>query len=131
MEKAEEWFNYGIELAKEFGPKLLTAILIYLIGTWIIKKIVGAARKMMAKSKYDESLQRFLLNLFSWYVREEGGENRAASKGENRAASQAANEDAKETGVGKLKLSNDIKVNYLLPLYIILVILILYERNSN
>ncbi len=59
MEKAEEWFNYGIELAKEFGPKLITAILIYIVGSWIIKKIAGAARKMMAKSKYDESLQRF------------------------------------------------------------------------
>lgn len=66
MEKAEEWFNYGIELAKEFGPKLLTAILIYIVGSWIIKRIVGAARKTMAKSKYDESLQKFLLNLISW-----------------------------------------------------------------
>jgi len=69
MEIAEEWFNYGIELAKEFGPKLLTAILIYIVGSWIIKKIVSAARKMMAKSKYDESLQRFLLNLISWSLK--------------------------------------------------------------
>ena len=69
MEKATEWFNYGLELAKEFGPKLLTAILIFLIGTWVIKKIIGATRKMMAKSNYDESLQRFLLNLISWALR--------------------------------------------------------------
>ncbi|MBD1261167.1 mechanosensitive ion channel [Maribacter polysiphoniae] len=69
MEKATEWFNYGIALAKEFGPKLLTAIIIYIIGSWVIKKIVGAARKMMAKSNYDESLQGFLLNLISWALR--------------------------------------------------------------
>ncbi|MCP4976693.1 MAG: mechanosensitive ion channel [Maribacter sp.] len=69
MEKAEAWFKYGIELAKEFGPKLLAAILIYIIGSWIIKKIVGAARKRMAKSKYDESLQKFLLNLISWALK--------------------------------------------------------------
>ncbi|MBT8297616.1 MAG: mechanosensitive ion channel [Maribacter sp.] len=69
MEKAQEWFNYGIELAKEFGPKLLTAILIYIVGSWVIKRIVRATRKMMAKSKYDESLQRFLLNLISWMLR--------------------------------------------------------------
>ena len=56
MEKAEEWFNYGIELAKEFGPKLIAAIILYIVGSWIIKKIVGAARKMMTKSNYDESL---------------------------------------------------------------------------
>ncbi|TXN35384.1 mechanosensitive ion channel [Flagellimonas hymeniacidonis] len=66
MEKAQEWMNYGLELAKEFGPKLITAILIYIIGSWIIKKIVKATGKVMSKSKYDESLRRFLLNLISW-----------------------------------------------------------------
>ena len=69
MEKAQEWFNYGIELAKEFGPRLLTAILIYIVGAWIIKKIIGATRKAMSKGSYDESLQRFLLNLISWALK--------------------------------------------------------------
>ncbi len=66
MEKAQEWFNYGIELAKEFGPKLVTAILIYIFGSWVIKRLIGSMKKVMAKSKYDESLQNFLLNLVSW-----------------------------------------------------------------
>jgi len=69
MEKAQEWINYGLDLAKEFGPKLLTAILIYIVGSWIIKKISGALKKVMAKSKYDESLQKFLLNLLSWALK--------------------------------------------------------------
>lgn len=69
MEKAQEWINYGLDLAKEFGPKLLTAILIYIVGSWIVKKIIGALRKVMAKSKYDESLQKFLLNLTSWTLK--------------------------------------------------------------
>lgn len=69
MEKAEEWFNYAIELSKEFGPKLVAGIIIYLIGAWVIKKLVGSARRMMSKSSYDASLQRFLLNLISWALR--------------------------------------------------------------
>lgn len=69
MEKAEEWFNYGIELAKEYGPKLVTAILIYLIGSWVIKKLIKTAKQVMAKSKYDESLQKFLLSLLSWALK--------------------------------------------------------------
>ncbi|MDC6384864.1 mechanosensitive ion channel family protein [Flagellimonas taeanensis] len=69
MEKAEEWMNYGLELVKEFGPKLITALLIYLVGIWVIKRITGGTRKMMSKSKYDESLQKFLLNLFSWALK--------------------------------------------------------------
>lgn len=69
MEKAQEWFNYGIELAKEFGPKLITAILIYSIGSWVIKKLINSIRQVMSKSKYDESLQKFLLNLTTWTLK--------------------------------------------------------------
>ncbi len=66
MEKAQEWFNYGVELAKEFGPKLITAILIYSVGSWLIKKLIKTVGKMMEKNRYDDSLQKFLLNLVSW-----------------------------------------------------------------
>ena len=69
MEKAQEWINYAIELAKEFGPKLITAILIYLVGSWVIKRIINVARKGMAKSSYEESLQKFLLNMVSWTLK--------------------------------------------------------------
>ncbi len=69
MEKAQEWLNYGIELAKEFGPRLITAILIYIVGSWIIKRIIGATKKVMSKGSYDESLQRFLLNLIGWSLK--------------------------------------------------------------
>lgn len=69
MEKAEEWINYGLDLAKEFGPKLITAILIYIVGMWLIKKIIKGTRKVMSKSSYEESLQRFLLNMLSWALK--------------------------------------------------------------
>ncbi|MDC6365027.1 MULTISPECIES: mechanosensitive ion channel family protein [Flavobacteriaceae] len=69
MEKAQEWMNYGLDLAKEFGPKLVTAILIYIVGSWLIKKIIGTTKKVMAKSKYEESLQKFLLNLLTWSLK--------------------------------------------------------------
>ncbi len=66
MEKAQEWISYGIELAKEFGPKLITAILIYAIGSWLIKKLISTVGRLMERNKYDDSLQKFLLNLISW-----------------------------------------------------------------
>lgn len=52
-----------------YGFPVLKAILIFLIGSWVIKKIVGASRKMMAKSNYDESLQKFLMNLVGWALK--------------------------------------------------------------
>ncbi|GAA4275260.1 mechanosensitive ion channel domain-containing protein [Aquimarina gracilis] len=69
IEKAQEWMNYGIDLAKEFGPKLITAILIYIIGSWIIKRIIKGLTKVFSKTKYDLSLQKFLLNLVSWALK--------------------------------------------------------------
>ena len=66
MENAEKWINKGIDFTIEFGPKVIGAILIYFIGSWIIKNIVKVLNNVMMKKKYDESLQKFLLNLVSW-----------------------------------------------------------------
>jgi small conductance mechanosensitive channel len=55
-----------IGYVETYGVPLLKAILIYLIGSWIIKKITRAVKKMMSKGAYDESLQKFLANLVSW-----------------------------------------------------------------
>lgn len=66
MENAEVWMNKGIDFAVEYGPKIIGAILIYIIGSWVIKKLIGVVRKTMTKNEYDESLQKFLLNLVSW-----------------------------------------------------------------
>ncbi|MEM8506886.1 MAG: mechanosensitive ion channel domain-containing protein [Bacteroidota bacterium] len=69
MEDAQKWIDKGIEFIAEYGPRVIGAILIFIIGSWILKRSMGALRKVMAKSKYDESLQRFLLNLLSWTLK--------------------------------------------------------------
>ncbi len=69
MENAEVWIDKGIDFAAEYGPKVIGAIAIYIIGSWIIKKIVGAVKKVMAKGTYDISLQKFLTNLVSWALK--------------------------------------------------------------
>lgn len=55
-----------MDFITEYGLKVIGAILIWIIGSWIIKNILKATQKIMSKSNYEESLQRFLLNLFSW-----------------------------------------------------------------
>lgn len=52
-----------------YGVPVLKAILVYIIGSFIIKKLVGILRKVMAKGSYDESLQKFLMNLVSWALK--------------------------------------------------------------
>jgi len=63
------WMSKGTDFVMEYGPKVLGAIIIYIIGSWVIGKIVKISRKAMSKSNYDESLQKFLLNLISWALK--------------------------------------------------------------
>ncbi len=69
MEDAQKWIDKGIDFVSEYGLNVLGAILIFIIGSWVIRKIMGALRRVMSKSKYDESLQKFLLNLLSWALK--------------------------------------------------------------
>lgn len=62
----EKWTSMAIDLGTQYGLKIISAIVIWIIGSWIIKKLMKATKKIMTKSKYDESLQRFLLNLLNW-----------------------------------------------------------------
>lgn len=69
FKEAEGWIGKGMDYLVENGPNVLWAILIYVIGSWLVKRVVRALRKVMQKSKYDESLQRFLMNLISWLLK--------------------------------------------------------------
>ena len=60
----EKW----LDLATTYGLKILGAIVIWIIGSWVIKKSMKGIKKVMSKRDYDESLQKFLLNLISWIL---------------------------------------------------------------
>lgn len=62
----QKWIDAGYNLIIDFGPKLISAILIWIIGSWMIKMIIKGFRKAMNKAAYDESLKKFLINLVSW-----------------------------------------------------------------
>jgi small conductance mechanosensitive channel len=54
--------------ALEYGVPLFKAILIYIIGAFIIKNLVKLIRKVMGKHEYDLTLQKFLTNLVKWVL---------------------------------------------------------------
>lgn len=58
-----------IDLATDYGLKIIGAILIWIIGSWVIKKLLKGAKNVMTKAGHDESLQKFLLNLISWSLK--------------------------------------------------------------
>lgn len=59
--KADKFIN----MAMEYAPKLILAIVVLLIGLWVIKKIVGMVGKMMNRSNMDDSIQPFLKSMLS------------------------------------------------------------------
>lgn len=63
------WIDKGYDIIVNFGPKLIAAFLIWIVGGFIIKMLVKTSKKAMTKSAYDESLKKFLTNLISWALK--------------------------------------------------------------
>ena len=54
-----------LEIVFYYGPKLLGALFIWIVGLWVIKLIVRALQLLFDRSKTDASLKSFLLSLVS------------------------------------------------------------------
>lgn len=62
----ELWIEKGFELLLIFGPKLIAALFIWTIGSWLSRLIVKGLEKTMQKRGYDVSIQGFLKPLIYW-----------------------------------------------------------------
>lgn len=62
----EIWMDKGVDFIVTFGPKLIGALLVWIIGSWVIGKLVKVMGKAMTRGNYDPSLHRFLSNLLKW-----------------------------------------------------------------
>ena len=58
-----------VDFVSTYGIKVIGALAIWIIGSWIIKKIMKGITKVMSKKDYDISLQKFLLNLINWILK--------------------------------------------------------------
>lgn len=56
-------------MAIEYGPKLVGAILVLIIGSWVIKIIMKSFGKILNKRNIDESLKPFLRSIFGILLR--------------------------------------------------------------
>jgi small conductance mechanosensitive channel len=62
---AQKLANEAIELAYTWGPKLAGALLVLLIGLWVINRIGKLNARLMEKKHMDVSLRPFLLSLIN------------------------------------------------------------------
>lgn len=63
LKQGTTWIDKIQELIVTYGMKIIGAIALYIVGNWIIKKIVKILSKSIKKGKFDKSLGKFLVSL--------------------------------------------------------------------
>jgi small conductance mechanosensitive channel len=64
----EELLDKLIHWSIDFGGKLLLAILIFVVGKWLIKRIKKTVNRIMTRRNLDRTLQGFLKNLIDIFL---------------------------------------------------------------
>lgn len=65
----EKYIDKAIDMIMEYGPKVLLAIIVLLIGLRLIKVVGKMMNKAFERSGTDVTLRPFLLNLTSWILK--------------------------------------------------------------
>ncbi|MGB0917974.1 MAG: mechanosensitive ion channel family protein [Flavobacteriales bacterium] len=63
IDKAQDYTNLLIDLVISYAPKVVMAILLLIIGFWMIKRFAKMVDRMMETRDFDESLRPFLTSL--------------------------------------------------------------------
>lgn len=64
-DNVEQYVQMMTEMGIQFGTQLLTALIVWFIGAWIIKKFVKLLDVAMTKKKVELTLHQFLLSIFN------------------------------------------------------------------
>ncbi len=62
---ADELIAKFVSLVTSIGLKILLAIVVYIVGQWIIKKLANICTKVFEKRNFDISLSKFIVSLIS------------------------------------------------------------------
>jgi small conductance mechanosensitive channel len=65
MDTVNMYSDKMIDLVLLYGPKLIGAIVVWIIGSWVIKLLTKGFTKMLEKSKTDASLKPFLTGIIT------------------------------------------------------------------
>ncbi|MBE0498060.1 MAG: mechanosensitive ion channel [Campylobacterales bacterium] len=63
IDQTSRYVEMGVSFAMTYGVKIIGALLIFVIGMWIAKRIQKILVALMKKKKVDDTLQTFLENL--------------------------------------------------------------------
>ncbi len=64
-DRIQGYIDQAVEMAIQYGPKLILSIVVLLVGLWVIKRVVNVVNKGLNASKTDPTLAKFLGSLTS------------------------------------------------------------------
>lgn len=65
VDKAEHYLTMLGEMGLTFGSKIVVALLVFIIGSWIIKRMMNLFDMAMTKKKVEVTLHQFMLSIVS------------------------------------------------------------------
>ena len=66
MPRIEKVIEHYIGVGQEFSVKIISAILVLVVGIFVIRLVRGIIKKIIAKKDIDPTVSGFLLNMISW-----------------------------------------------------------------
>ena len=69
IEKVEHYLQMIGEMSLSFGIKLILAVVVYLIGKWLINKTINIAELALQKKQVEATLHQFLISIFRTFLK--------------------------------------------------------------
>lgn len=65
IEKIEHYLQMVGEMSLQFGIKLILAVVVYLVGNWLIRKALNVVELALKKKQVEATLHQFLISIFN------------------------------------------------------------------
>ncbi len=69
VEASKDWFTQFKEIIVEYGTQVIAALIILIVGLFVINMMVRLVKRVMKKRGIDTTLQKFLGNLLGWTLK--------------------------------------------------------------
>ena len=66
---AEQYLDQAIEVVVSWAPRLLGALIVLIIGFWVIRQIMKVVKAIMDKRDFEPTVEIFLLQLLNWALK--------------------------------------------------------------
>lgn len=65
----QEYIDRGIKWLWEFLPGLISAIILLIVGLWVIRLVKKLMRKFFKSKDYEPTLEKFIMDLINWTLK--------------------------------------------------------------